>query len=263
MLSLHKTVIALFGTLLLSSVPISFAQKIYTPQERQVEEARIRNAIEEKLDWRNRTKETLDDYDDSERFLYGSLNESILLRQNSGERFGVFESFRDNGRKSVEIRLHTKNRLSDRYFLYGDSCQGAGIFAENVTKEFVIYETGCYTKGRNGDIEERFEQYLFDQASRNFYLLAFLDYDSKESKAPAIKLENSIYKMRWNVRLRGAKKNILVVRNFKILKDAKGDWTVKELPPIDDEAAAISPLKKLPIKPEYDLPAFVANWGKR
>ena len=91
------------------------------------------------------------------------------------------------------------------------------------------------------------------------YQLAVLDYDPIENKAPDVKLENGVYKMRWNVRLRGAKKNVLVVRNFKILKDAKGDWTVKELPPIDDEAAAISPLKKLPIKPEYDLPAFVAK----
>lgn len=251
----------LTATLTLSYATNALPQNVYSAKQRQAEEIRISKDIEDKLDWRNRTKETLDDYDDEHRLLYGTLNESILLRQASGERFGVFESIRDNGRKSVEIRLHKKNKLTDRFFLYGDSCQGASIFAEAVTEKFVVYETGCYSKSRNNSIEEKFEQYLFDYSSHNFYLLAFLDYDAKENKAPSIKLENGTYKMRWNVRLRGEKKNILVVRNFKILKDAKGEWVVKELPPIDDEAAGISPLQKLPLKPEYDLPSFVADWG--
>lgn len=245
--------------LLLAITCETSAQRVISSQERQAEEARIQKDIEGKRDWRNRTKETLDGYDDAHRLLYSSLNESILLRQASGERFGVFESLRDNGRKSVEIRLHKKNKLSDRYFLYGDSCQGASLFAEKITAEFVVYEAGCYSQRKNNSIDERFEQYLFDYASRNFYLLAFVDYDSKENKAPTIKLENGVYKMRWNVRLRGQQKNVSLVRNFKILKDTSGEWAVKELPPIDDEAAGISALKKLPIKSEYDLPAFMAD----
>lgn len=102
--------------LLLAITSATLAQPSISSQERQVEEVRIQKDIETKLDWRNRTKETLDDYDDTHRLLYSSLNESILLRQASGERFGVFESLRDNGRKSIEIRLHKKNKLSDRFF---------------------------------------------------------------------------------------------------------------------------------------------------
>lgn len=241
------------------SAPIA---KLYSARDRQIEEERIRKDIEEKLDWRNRTKETLDDYDDAHRMLYGTLNESILLRQVSGERFGVFESIQDNGEKSFEIRLHKKNKLTDRFFLFGDGCEGVSIHAEKVTPEFIVYETGCSVKNRNNSIEEKFDQYLFDYSSRNFYLLAFLDYDSIENKPPRIKLENGVYKMRWSVKLRGKKKNVLVVRNFKVLKDEKGEWIVKELPPIDEEAAGISPLRKLPLKREYDLPSFVADWGK-
>lgn len=245
--------------LLLAITSATLAQPSISSQERQVEEVRIQKDIETKLDWRNRTKETLDDYDDAHRLLYSSLNESILLRQASGERFGVFESLRDNGRKSIEIRLHKKNKLSDRFFLYGDSCQGASLFAEKVTTEFVVYEAGCYSKRKDNSIDERFEQYLFDYASRNFYLLAFVDYDSKENKAPTIKLESGVYKLHWNVRLRGQNKNMSLIRNFKILKNANGEWTVKELPPIDEEGAGISALKKLHLRSEYDLPAFIAN----
>jgi len=251
------------ATLALAITTNCLSQHIYSPEERKAEEVRISKDIENKLDWHNRTKETLDDYDDAHRMLYGTLNESILLRQASGERFGVFESIRDNGRKSIEIRLHKKNKLTDRFFLFGDGCEGASIHAEKVAPEFIVYETGCYSKGRNNSIEEKFEQYLFDYSSRNFYLLAFLDYDSIENKPPSIKLENGIYKMRWSIKLRGQKKNLLVVRNFKILKDEKGEWIVKELPPIDEEASGISPLRKLPLKREYDLPSFVAGWGKQ
>lgn len=250
------------ATLALATATNCLSQHIYSPEERKAEEIRISKDIENNLDWHNRTKETLDDYDDAHRMLYGRLNESILLRQASGERFGVFESIQDDGRKSIEIRLHKKNKLTDRFFLFGDSCEGASIHAEKVTSEFIVYETGCSSKSRNNSIEEKFEQYLFDYSSRNFYLLAFLDYDSMENKPPSIKLENGIYKMRWSVKLRGQKKNVLVVRNFKILKDEKGNWSVKELPPIDDEAAGIAPLQKLTIRPKYNLPSFVADWGK-
>ena len=236
-----------------------FSQHEYSAQEKRLEEARIFKDIESKLDWHNRTKETSDDFDDEHRLLYGTLNESILLRKKSGERFGVFEAIRDNGRKSIEIRLHQKSRLTDRFQLYGDACEGAEIHAEQVNDKFIVYETACSSLDRNGLIRERFEQYLFDYASRNFYLLSFLDYDSTQNNPPSIKLEQGIYRMRWNVKLRGDKKNTLVVRNFKIFKDANGEWTVKELPPIDDEAAGIQPIKKLPIASKYDLPAYIGN----
>ncbi|WP_040040750.1 hypothetical protein [Noviherbaspirillum autotrophicum] len=236
--------------------------KMYSPQERQAEEARIRQKIEERLDWKNRSPEKLDDLPDADRMLIGGLNESILLRQENGERFGLFESFRDaDNIKIIEVRLHKKNKLTDRFPVYpsGLCDKGVDISADKVMPSYVVYSITCTSKKYGMESSP----YLFDYMSRNMYQLAVLDYDPIENKAPDIKLENGIYKMSWNVRLRGAKKNTLVVRNFKILKDAKGDWAVKELPPIDDEAAAVPPLKKLPIKSEYDLPAFVANWGKR
>lgn len=249
----------LFFVCLLAISINSFSQHEYSGQEKRQEEERIAKDIESRLDWHNRTQETLDDFDDEHRLLYGTLNESILLRKKTGERFGVFEAIRDNGRKSIEIRMHLKNKLADRFQLYGDSCQGASIHAEQVKEKFAVYETACSSLERNGSIRERFEQYLFDYASRNFYLLSFLDYDSTQNIPPTIKLEQGIYKMRWSVRLRGDKKNTLIVRNFKIFKDAKGEWTVKEFPPIDDEAAAIQAIKKLPVESKYDLPAYVGN----
>lgn len=234
------------------------AQKIYSSEERSKEEAHIRQDIEEKLDWKNRTKETLDEFKDQDRMLFGTLNESVLLSQQSGERFGVFESFRDNGRKAIEVRLHREDKLTDRFFLYGDACKGASISASRITKDFSLFEMGCYTTGKTGEIEGRFEPYLFDQTSRNFYLLAVLDYDPKANKAPTVKYENGIYKVYWRVLLRGASKATTISRSFKI-RNENGRWSVKELPPIDDEAASISPLQRLPIKSDFDLPSFVAE----
>ncbi len=86
-------------------------QKVYSNRERRAEEIRIQKDIEEGLDWRNRTKETLDKYDDEHRLLYGMLNESILLRTATGERFGIFESIsEDTNTRRLEIRLHRKNK---------------------------------------------------------------------------------------------------------------------------------------------------------
>lgn len=256
----NRLLSSLIFTILVSISPSVLAQKNYSVKERGTEEVRIRKEIEENLDWRNRTPETLDEVSDKDRMLYGRLNESILLRQATGERFGIFESFNEiDSTKAFEIRLHKKSKLTGRFLLYGDACESVGIAVEKATQNFNVYTASCSSKKYGTD----HTSFLFDYASNNFYQLAVLDYDPIENKPPTIKLENGIYKMRWSVRLGGAKKNVLVVRNFRILKDAKGDWIVKELPPIDDEAAGISPLKKLPIKLEYDLPAFVADWGKR
>jgi len=254
-----KNLLTFFLTLYLLFPSNVFAEKVYTPKERQVEEARLRKDIEEKLDWHNRPPETLDDVPDANRMLYGRVNESILLRQSTGERFWIFESFDDrDNTKAYEIRLHKKNKLTDRFFLYGDGCESVGIEAEKVTPNFSIYTTSCSSKkyGIN------YTPFLFDAMSRNFYQLAQLDYDRMENKTPKVTLENGVYKMRWNVKLRGDKKTVLVVRNFKILKDEKGEWIVKEFPPIDEESADISPLRKLPLKRGCDLPSFVAEWGK-
>lgn len=243
---------------LLVAASSAIAQKVYLPEERLNEEARIRKEIEENLDWKNRTKETLDEYNDQERTLYGALNESVLLSQSSGERFGVFESFRDNGRKAIEIRLHKKDKLIDRFFLYGDGCKAASISASKVANDFIVFQMGCHTTGKAEQIEGRFDPYLFDRRSRNFYRLAVLDYDPKENKAPSVAYQNGIYKMHWNVRLRGAGKETLISRKFKIQIE-NGRWSVKELPPVDHEAISISPLQKLPVISDLDLPSFVAD----
>lgn len=234
------------------------AQKIYSSEERLHEEMRIKKEIEESLDWKNRTKETLDQYSDQERMLYGTLNESILLSKKSGERFGVFEAFRDNGRKAVEIRLHKKDKLSDRFLIYGDACEGASIAASKATNDFVVFEMGCHTIGKSNQIESRFDPYLFDRRSRNFYRLAVLDYDPNVNAAPSVLYENGIYKMHWKVWLRGMNKQTIVSRKFAI-RNVNGTWSVKELPPIDQEAISIAPLQRLAVKSEFDLPAFVAD----
>jgi hypothetical protein len=248
---------------LLTAATSCFSQHVYAGKEKLIEESRIAKDIESKLDWRNRTKETQDDYDDEHRLLYGTLNESILLRQSTRERFGVFESIRENGKKSIEIRLHTKNKLTDRFFLFGDACERASIFAEKVTSKFVLYQIGCYAMTKQNTVNEKYDQYLFDYSSRNFYRLTFLDYDPQENNAPKISLEKGVYKMTWTVKLRGIGKNTSVVRNFKIIKDSTGEWTAKELPPVDAESASVTTLRKLTLMPEYDLPAFVADWGVR
>lgn len=257
-MNIFRAVIVVLASVLLSTVtPSVFAQKIYSSEERVKEEVRIRKEIEENLDWKNKTKETVDEYNDQDRMLYGTLNESILISRKSGERFGVFESFRDNGRKAIEIRLHKKNILSERFFLYGDACKGASISISKITKDFSVFEMGCYTYGKGG-VEGRFEPFLFDQASKNFYRLAILDYDPKENKPPAVTYENGAYKMQWTVLLRGTNKVTSVSRKFKI-RNENGSWVVKELPPIDQEAISIAPLKKLPLASEFDLPSFVAD----
>lgn len=254
---LHIASLIFFAALSVASSSAS-AQKFYSAEERMKEEARIQKEIEENLDWKNRTKETLDEYNDQERMLYGTINESVLLTRHTGERFGVFESFRDNGRKAIEVRLHNKNKLIDRYFLYGDACKGASIFARKIAKEFGVFEMGCYTIGKSGQIEGRFEPYLFDQSSRNFYRLAALDYDPKENKAPSITYEKGIYKMHWSVRLKGDNKDTFVSRRFRI-QNERGVLAVKELPPIDHDAASISPLQRLTVKAEFDLPLIVTG----
>jgi hypothetical protein len=126
--------------------------KIYSPQERVEEEKIISKKIEERLDWKNRSIGQLDDVDDADRMLIGGLDVSILLRRSTGERFGVYEAIRNNGRKSVEIRMHLKNKLTDRFQLYGDSCQGASIHAEQVKEKFAVYETACTKRINSGKV---------------------------------------------------------------------------------------------------------------
>jgi len=235
------------------------AEKTYSPKERQNEEARIRAKIEERLDWKNRTPEKLDEVADSDRLLRADLNESTLLRQATGERFGVFESFDDKTNTKVfEVLLHKKNKLTDRFFLFGSECKSASIAAKKVTATHALYLADCYSEKN----PTYYSLYLFDYASRNFYLLGVLDYYPDNIQSSTIKLEDGVYKLRWNIHLRGANKNTLLIRNFKILKNNRGMWQVKELPPIDNNSREIFPLEKLPLKPEYNLPSFVADWGK-
>ncbi|HJV74839.1 MAG TPA: hypothetical protein VJ654_11500 [Noviherbaspirillum sp.] len=232
-------------------------QKVYTEKERLAEEARIRKDIEEKLDWRNRTKETLDDYDDAHRMLYGTLNESILLHQATGERFGIFESINEKTHtKRLEIRLHEKNKLTDRFLSGAVYCDTPAISADKVTTKFVLYREVCY---RNNVPSHTL--YLFDYASRNLYWV--YTNEVTYSRKPTVEYQNGAYTIRWNVRVTGSTSDSRVVRHFKISKDTNGEWSVKDLPPINDETDGATPVEKLPVKSAYDLPAFVTAWGKR
>jgi hypothetical protein len=140
--------------------------------------------------------------------------------------------------------------------VFGDGCDSVGVAAEKVTKAFIIYTANCSSR----KFGTSFTPYLFDYASRNFYQLAELEYDAKENKAPNISLEAGTYKMRWNVKLLRKRRPDLIVRNFKIQKNAKGDWKVIELAPIDNEAASINALARLPSTIKHNLPDFVASW---
>jgi hypothetical protein len=240
----------------------ALAEKIYSQQEQKVEELRIREDIQEKLDWKNRSPEQLDDVPDADRMLLGGLNESILLRQATGERFGLFEGFSDTERtKVIEIRLHKKNKVTDRFAIYRpEICdKGVSIKAEKVTSQFVLYTATCVSAKYGTE----HTPYLFDYMTRNALMLELPQhYDAISNKAPEIKLENGIYKMRWTVKLAAEKAKTTYVRNFKILKDEKGRFDVRELPPVDDQIAQIQLQEKLPTKSDYDLPSFVADWGK-
>jgi len=262
-----RFLIACLSVLLAGGMKYGFAQststaKLYSARDRQIEEERIRKDIEEKLDWHNRPRLQLDEVPDADRMLIGGLNESVLLHQATGERFGLFEAFDDTDKtKVIELRLHKKNKITERFQVYSaEYCdKGESVKAAKVTAKFVLYITNCISK----KFGEENTPFLFDYMSRNLYMLEPpQSYDANENNGPEIKLENGIYKMRWNVKLKGEKKSTSYARNFKISKDEKGKFLVRELPPENDQIAKIQTLEKLPTKPEYDLPAFVADWGK-
>lgn len=259
-LSTLSPLISLMAISLLSSTESALAQKIYDLKERKAEEIRIRKDIENKLDWRNRPRLQLDETPDADRMLIGGVNESILLRQGTGERFGLFEAFNDADKtKVIELRLHKKNKITGRFQVYSaEYCdRGASVKAAEVTSKFVLYITNCISR----KFGEENTPFLFDYMSRNLYMLEPpQSYDANENNGPEIKLENGIYKMRWSVKLKGEKQNTLYVRNFKISKDEKDKFTIHELSPVDAQIAKIQTLEKLPSKPEYDLPSFVADW---
>jgi hypothetical protein len=232
------------------------ARKIFSPQERQAEEVRIRKDVEEKLDWHNRAKETLDEIGDAHRMLYGKLNESILLRQATGERFGIFESFDEKtNTKRFEIRLHKKNKLTDRFLSGSVFCDSPAISADKVAEKFVLYREICY---RNN--QPNHTLYLYDYLSDSLYWL--YTNEVNYSERPTVSYERGLYKVRWNVQIIGSGTKVAFVRNFKILKGASGTWEAKSMPPINNELDDVTIEPKLPLKPEFDLPAFVADWGK-
>lgn len=239
---------------------LALAEKVYSPQERRVEEARIRKDIEESLDWHNRSPEQLDGVSDKDRWLFGELNESILLRSATGERFGIFESFDDKKNvKTFEMRLHKKNRIADRFLIYSstEGCtKGVNISAEQVNSKFAVFAVTCASE------EGAYvSPMLFDYASRNLFDLSF-SYDRMTNKAPHFRLQNGTYKLHWNVLLRGQETSQRIDYVFRILKDATGKWIVKDLQPSNDEEEDIGifAVKKLPATSVYDLPAFVAGW---
>ncbi|HYD62338.1 MAG TPA: hypothetical protein VEC35_18390 [Noviherbaspirillum sp.] len=244
-----------FVSTIFPSIAEGKIRKVYSAQERAAEEARIRKDIEAKLDWQNRTKETLDDYDDEHRLLYSKLNESILLRSSTGERFGIYESFDQGGYKRFEIRLHKKNKITDRFLSGRVICDAIALSAEKVTTEYVLFREVCY---RNDNPTHTL--YLFDYQSRNLYWL-YSD-EVTYSKKPIVTLKNGTYRVRWDVKAIGAETNHSIVRNFSLIRTKGNKWEAKRLPPVNDEADDIAAEEKMPVDEKYDLPAFVAAWGK-
>ncbi len=229
------------------------ARKAYSHQEREAEELRIRKDIEVKLDWRNRSKETLDDYDDEHRLLYSKLNESILLRNSTGERFGIFESFDQANTKRYEIRLHKKNRVTDRFLSGSVYCDAVALSAEKVAAEYVLFREVC-----NRNNSPKHTLYLFDYESRGLYWL--YSNEITFSKKPSVTLKNGRYQVKWDVK--AVDVNRSVVRNFILVKNKANKWEVKSLAPTNSEADDIAAEEKIATDEKFDLPSFVANWGK-
>ncbi|WP_136419117.1 hypothetical protein [Noviherbaspirillum sp.] len=254
----QKFFIAFVATFIFSATPNVHAEKIYSQKERQAEEARIQKDIEKNLDWRNRTPDTSDELPDADRWLYGRSNESILLRQSTGERFGIFESFDDkNNTKIFEIRMHKKSKLTGRFRPFQGNCEGESISAELVAAPFVLYQEMCAVA--DGSTEHSL--YLYDYASRGLYWIYSATLSDYEK--PKVTYKDGAYRLRWKFRLIGNKEQTVITRNFQISKVGNGNWAVKDLPPINEEIDGVTPVEKLPLKTEYDLPAFVADWGKR
>lgn len=257
----YRTLASLLILCLLSAHSHVLADKKYTDKERQAEEARMRKKVEDNLDWHIRSPKQLDGVSDAERWLFGGLNQSILLRSATGERFGVFEAFDEKKNiKTFEIRFHTKNKITDRFLIYSsvEGChKGIDISAEQVASQFVVYTVTC--SGEEGALTSPL---LFDYASRNLYDLGF-NYDQTANKTPRFSWQNGVYKLRWKVRLWKNDVSQLIDYKFKIRKDGEGQWRVRDLPPNDqDEGSGIFAIEKLPARPEYDLPSYVADWGR-
>lgn len=248
--------IAFVPVVFISSAEALTTRKIYTKQEREAEEIRIREDIESKLDWRNRSKETLDDHDDEHRLLYGKLNESILLRGSTGERFGIYESFDQANTKRFEIRLHKRNKVTDRYLSGSIVCDAIAISAEKVATEYVLFREICY---RNNLPTHTL--YLFDGESRNLYWI--YSNEVTYTKKPTVVHRNGTYRVRWDVKVSGTETELSVVRNFKLIKVKSNGWDVKPLAPINSDTDSIAAEEKMPNNERYDLPSFVTTWGKQ
>lgn len=238
-----------------SSLAGGTTRKVYSQQERKAEEDRIRKDIEAKLDWRNRSKATLDEYDDEHRLLYGKLNESILLRTPTGERFGIYESFDQANTKRFEIRLHKKNKVTDRFFSGSVFCDAVALSADKVAPEFVLFREACYR-----DNVPTHTLYLFDYASRGLYWL--YSNEVTYTKKPIVVHKNGAYHVKWNVKVVGDETNQSVTRNFMLVRSKANKWEVKPLAPINSEVDDITAEEKIPVDEKYDLPSFVATWGK-
>lgn len=250
-------VITVFSIVTTSPLPFASTTtspgKAHSQQEREAEKNRIRKDIEFKLEWKNRSKETLDDYDDEHRLLYGKLNESILLRSSTSERFGIYESFDQANTKRFEIRLHKKNKVTDRFLSGSVYCDTVALSAEKVAAEYVLFREICH---RNNIPTHTL--YIFDYASRGLYWL--YSNEVTYSKNPSVSFKSGSYRVTWDVKAGNA--NLSVARNFMVLKNKANKWEVKPLPPINAEGDDIAAEEKIATDEKYDLPSFVANWGK-
>jgi len=233
------------------------AQKVYSAEERKIEESRITRDIAANLDWHNRPPETLDDISDEKRWLYARTNESILLRRATGERFGIFESFDDRTNKKIfEVRLHTKSNLTDRFRPFQNNCDGASLVAEKADPRYILFREICSAHGR----PTGHTLYLFDHMSR---LLLWI-YSAKvaDQKKPTIALTNGNYEIRWDVTFTGSTSAQSIRRNFRLILTRDGKWKVLDMPPINEEIDRVVPNENLPLDTKYNLPAFVSDWGK-
>lgn len=234
--------------------------KVYSAQERKIEEARIAKEIEENLDWHNLAPDQLDGVADSERRLYARRNQSILLSRATRERFGTFEAFNDKNQKVNEIRFHKRNILTHRFLTDDFECQPA-LFAVKIAPEYILYEAGCTQRNANRKIKhETLIPYLFDRASQGIYWLGSFSFEDNPRYTITYKNKKYNYSAIYTV---DGKKQI-DKRTFSILKNPQGEWIVKE-PAIDnDESGALNPveaLPKLPLDPKYNLPNVI-NWDE-
>src|SRR5574343_1171407 len=149
------------------SVALSAAQ-------RKSEEARINDSITANLDWHNLDPKQLEGLSDDERWLFASVNQSVLLSKKTHLSFGIFESFDEGNRPVLEIRLHKKNIIFNRSLVGRNDCTPS-LFVKKSTPDFVLFQENCsYRSSAGGKSNTLVSAYLYHVKSNGFYWLRTL-----------------------------------------------------------------------------------------